>query len=361
MMITDTPTLQDRIDAFVRLGDVLRLINNEGPSEDIGYDVLVSLENFNNSIKESGVNPWFTPDNLKYAISAWADALKNSSLEKWINPYREVLEKKDSTSNIAVIMAGNIPLVGMHDFICTLLTGNHFIGKLSSNDKILIPAIAKILIQIEPAFASMITFTQERLNGFDAVIATGSNNTSRYFEYYFSGYPHIIRKNRNSVAILDGSEDDGELTGLATDICSYFGLGCRNVSKIFVPEGFDLLRILNAYQPYYDSLFSHFKYMNNYTYQKTILQMNQIPFYDNGVAILLESQAYSSPIAIVNFEYYDSMDGLTKQLQLDKEQIQCVASHSKYLPGAVSLGSTQKPQLWDYADGIDTLQFLLNL
>jgi hypothetical protein len=361
MMIMDTPTLQNRINAFVSLGDFLRQLNNDNQSKDIGNNTLVSLENFRNTVQESGVNSWFTPENLKYAISAWAEALELSSLHKWLNPYKEAIEKKGNVSKIAVIMAGNIPLVGMHDFICTLLAGNHFIGKLSSNDTILIPALAAILIQIEPGFAKMISFTEERLNEFDAVIATGSNNTSRYFEYYFSRYPHIIRKNRNSVAVLDGYENDAELDGLATDICSYFGLGCRNVSKVFVPKGFDLLRVLNAFQPYYDSLFNHFKYMNNYTYQKTILQMNLLPFYDSGVAILLESHAYSSPIAVVNFEFYDFMDELTNRLKLDKEQIQCVASHSKYIPGAVSLGSTQKPKLWDYADGIDTLQFLLDL
>jgi hypothetical protein len=359
---TEIPLLNDRLKAFSRLGKLLSDIYNDDPLQYIEPGSNENLESFRNSIIQSTItNPWFTKENIRYAILAWSEVLTAPVLEQWIVPYSQDLGHLKDSRKIAVILAGNIPFVGMHDFICTLLAGHKFMGKLSSNDKILLPAIARLLESVEPRFEKMISFTEGKLEGFDAVIATGSNNTSRYFEYYFSNYPHIIRKNRNGVAVLDGTESKTSLQGLGKDICLYFGLGCRSISKIFIPEGYDPKQILDACEEFYDRLFDHFKYMNNYTYQKTILQINLLPFFDNGVIVLFNSEAYSSPISVVHFEYYESLENLKKRLVTENQQIQCIVADSVILPGSVPLGSTQKPYLWDYADGIDTLDFLIKL
>jgi len=358
----EIPSLNKRLSALSRLGEMLSILYNDESLPKIEGGLAKSMENFRNSIIESGrVNPWFTPENIKFAIEAWSEALTVTSLNQWILPYQKGLRENHSPKKVAVIMAGNIPLVGMHDFISTLLAGHFFIGKLSVNDNLLLPALAKLLVLVEPGFERMISFTDQKLENFDAVIATGSNNTSRYFEYYFSKYPHIIRKNRNGVAVLDGTESNTSLQGLASDICLYFGLGCRSISKIYIPEGFNPAYILDACEPFRNNLFDHFKYMNNYIYQKTILQINLLPFYDNGVILLFDSTANSSPISVVHFETYRSAEALQEKLLLEKELIQCIASDSLNIPGSVPLGATQRPGLWDYADGIDTLEFLLSL
>jgi hypothetical protein len=361
MMQDDILLLNDRLNAFSRLGELLSSMYNENQGKEIGKEATDSLEFFRSAIGKASANPWFTLENIKYAIMAWSQALSIQSLNQWVSPYKNALEKTGRPGKVAVIMAGNIPLVGMHDFLCTLITGNQFVGKLSTSDLVLLPALSRLLIRIEPRFEKMISFTEDRLPDFDAVIATGSNNTSRYFEFYFSRYPHIIRKNRNSVAVLTGSENQKELDGLSKDICLYFGMGCRNVSKVFLPSGYDPGNILEACKPFSDKLFNHFKYMNNYIYQKTIMQMNLLPFLDNGVLLMVNSPAYSSPISVVNYEFYESKDGLNKILLRDKGLLQCISSTSNAISGRVTPGSTQNPDLWDYADGIDTIEFLLEV
>jgi len=312
----------------------------------------------NASRKASVANPWFTTENIRFAFRAWASELTPDNLGRWSSIYQDRLADV-SARNIAVIMAGNIPLVGMHDFLSVLLCGHKFLGKLSQDDKFLLPAVAGVLCLIEPGFSEMIQFTESRIQGYDAVIATGSNNTARYFEYYFSDKPHIIRKNRNGTAILTGNENDGDLENLADDICLYFGLGCRNVSKIYLPDGFDPARILAACQKYAGQLGDHFRYSNNYIYQKTILQMNLIPYFDNGFLLLREQTAYASPVSVVHYEFYHNTEELEVKLHEDTQLIQCIVSD---LPGTgyLPFGSTQHPGLWDYADGVDTMQFLLS-
>jgi len=252
-------------------------------------------------------------------------------------------------------MAGNIPLVGFHDFLSVLITGNKVLAKLSSNDTVLLPFLAKKLIEIEPGFAELIEFTEERLSNFDAVIATGSNNTARYFEYYFGKYPSIIRKNRNSVAILTGNETPEQLDALAEDIFRYFGLGCRNVSKLFLPKDYNFDPFFNAMYGWKE-IINNNKYINNYDYNKAVYLMSNIELLDNEFLLLKEDNGFSSPISVVFYQYYESEDELRKYLSENKEHIQAIVSEKD-----IPFGAAQKPQLWDYADGVDTVSFLLNL
>ncbi|MGB5463415.1 MAG: acyl-CoA reductase, partial [Aureibaculum sp.] len=273
----------------------------------------------------------------------------------WTSIYN--LDNK-TPKTIAVIMAGNIPLVGFHDFLSVLLSGNKVLVKQSSNDKHFLPLIAKYLEYIAPEFKGSIQFTEDKLTGFHATIATGSNNTARYFEYYFGKYPNIIRKNRNSVAVLTGNETKDELLGLAEDMLRYFGLGCRSVSKIYVPKNYDFDQLFKAIYPYGD-IIHYKKYQNNYDYNKAVYLMSEFKLVENGFLMLKEDASYTSPIATVFYEFYNNLDHINQRLQNDAEMIQCVVSNA--IENAVDFGKTQEPGLSDYADGVDTLAFLSNL
>jgi hypothetical protein len=348
--------LISRIAAFIELGKVL------GRSADslslTDSDFIDDYPEFHKSlIAASESNPWFIPASIVSALNAWKESLTKEAINEWVKEY-EISKKETEARKVAVIMAGNIPFVGFHDFLCVLLSGHYFIGKLSSDDKILLPAISEVLCQIEPRFKKMIHFTGNTIRDFDAVIATGSNNTARYFEYYFSKYPHIIRKNRNGIAILSGNESDDSLRKLGSDICMYFGLGCRNVSKVFIPEGFAPEKLFTAIEPYKMIFNNHYKYMNNYSYQRSVLLLNKSPHLDNGVFILSESEHYSSPIPILYYEYYTTLESLNQKLNSDGDYIQCIATELFTNKKTVQPGRTQTPGLGDYADGIDTMKFL---
>jgi len=347
--------------AFSQLGTFLSRYLNETSPEFIGLPGDIRITGFDKSIRAaSQANPWFTLQNIRFTIQYWANLLTESNLRKWTNEYESRLHRKHA-ARVAVIMAGNIPLVGMHDFLCTLIAGKSFLGKLSSDDDRLLPAIVSVLTDIEPAFREYIDFTgDKKIKGYDAVIATGSNNSARYFEYYFSHVPNIIRRNRNGVAVLSGNESVAEMTGLGEDICLYFGLGCRSVSKVYLPSGFDPHMLLKACEPFQERLFLHHKYMNNYTYQKTIMQMNRIGYFDNGVLLLTENSGYSSPIGVVHIEVYQDAELLPEKLSSERELIQCIVSGMN-IPGCVMPGNAQLPELWDFADGINTLEFLSDL
>ncbi len=331
--------LNNRIEAFARLSN------------------LISQNKY--KLAKIGISPWFTEDNIIYAIDAWVSQLQEEKLNAWCEKYPQ-LNQPQSPKRIAVITAGNLPLVEFHDFLSVLIAGHHFVGKLSSKNNKLLPEIAKLLIETEPEFANHISFPKENLSNFDAVIATGSNNSARYFDYYFGKYPNIIRKNRNSIAVLSGNETDTQLKALADDIFLYFGLGCRNVSKIFVPKDFDLNRIF-ANVLHKQNVINHNKYANNYDYNRAIYLMNQEEFLDNGFLMLKESQAISSPISVVFYERYDDFSTVKNFITLNADKLQCVVAQSSTIPNSVDFGNTQNPTLQDYADGIDTLNFLLNL
>jgi hypothetical protein len=249
--------------------------------------------------------------------------------------------------------------VGFHDFLSVLISGNKVLVKTSSNDQYLIKFLAKYLISANQNLEEYITFTDGKLENFDAVIATGSNNTARYFEYYFKNKPSIIRKNRNSVAVLNGNETHEDLENLGEDIFRYFGLGCRNVSKLFVPKNYDFQAFFKAIFKYKDVIFYE-KYSNNYDYNKAVFLMSNFKLLDNEFLTLKEDISYSSPISSVFYEYYDDLELLKQHLKNDSEKIQCIVSNN-LIENSIAFGETQKPHLWDYADNVDTLQFLMKL
>ena len=305
-------------------------------------------------------NKFFTKNSIHSALSSIAEILEENKLVEWISGYRNFDSCKIPNKTIGVVMAGNIPLVGIHDFLCVLISGNRFLGKLPRNDCFLLPALANILTGIDKRYAEYIIFTADKIQGFDAVIATGSNNTSRYFEYYFGKYPHIIRKNRNSIAVINGHETEEELTALTEDMFLYFGLGCRNVSKIFVPAGYNFFRLTEACNQFSDYL-NHNNFRNNYDYYKTIFLMNNQAFIDGGFYILQENKLLQNPVSVFHFEYYTDISEVQCFITDSKENLQCIVGNMAEIPGIIPFGKAQKPQLGDYADNIDTIEFLLKL
>ncbi len=340
--------LSKRIVAFGKLSDYL--INFQINNTSIN-------DNLKNAINLASIhNRWFTIDNIAFSILSIAKSIEKQSIENWIENY-DIPENNKNIRKIGVIMAGNLPLVGFHDFFYVLMSGNHVVAKLSSDDKYLLPAIAEKLIEFEPAFANLISFV-EKLETFDAVIATGSNNSARYFEYYFGKQPHIIRKNRNSVAVLSGNESKNELIALGNDITRYFGMGCRNVSKLFLPKDYNLNCLLDILTNY-SNILDNTKYYNNYEYYKSIYLINLLPFYDNGSTILKEENLISSPISVVYYEFYENIENLNRYLADNTQQIQCIVTNNTAINGAIPIGSAQSPTLMDYADGVDVMEFLL--
>ncbi len=349
--------LSTKIKSFAQLGKFLSQFRTEIPRKNnVPYNEKF-FEGFEALIKLSqSHNGWYTLEQVRFAVASWADALAEENLSTWLSRYDiEAQEPK----TVGLVLAGNIPLVGFHDFLSVLMSGHKALVKLSSNDQKLLPFLASYLIAIEPEFSRYIEFTERKLENFDAVIATGSNNTARYFEYYFRDKPSIIRKNRNSAAVLTGSESPEQLIKLGEDIFRYFGLGCRNVSKIFVPRDYDFQTLFGALYEYRDVI-NYEKYANNYDYNKAVFLMSNFKLLDNGFLTLKEDSGYASPISSVFYEFYDDIDQLKQRLDNDADQLQCIVSDG-LTENSIEFGQTQKPQLWDYADGIDTMEFLLRL
>lgn len=334
--------LEERINSFAILGETLRNAET-GRDQTLLNNLIDSQQNY---------NPWFTPENVRRAITAIADELTEENLSKWIAAYPG-LTKERNPMRVGVIMAGNIPLAGFHDFLSVLITGNILVAKTSSKDHELINYLSNSLCSVNPLFRNRIEFTEGTLLNFDVIIATGSDNSSRYFDYYFGKYPNIIRKNRNSIAIIEGDETDNELEALGSDIFSYFGLGCRNVSKVYFPQGFDITTILKSWEGF-KGVINHSKYANNYDFNKAVYLVNKEFFYDTGYLLLKEDTKISSPVSVLHYEMYESQDAVKQLTEHLKEKIQCITGNN-YIP----FGKSQSPHLWDYADGIDTIEFLL--
>lgn len=334
--------LEERIKAFVQLKSTIDNLTN---AEKSNLYELCAL-----------ANPWFTTENTDRALRGIAQFLSEESLTAWTNGYNLNVA---SSKKIGVAMAGNIPLVGFHDLLCVVIAGHTLVAKLSSQDTVLMNFMIEQIKRIDARFMDKI-FLEERLKNIDALIATGSDNTSRYFEYYFRNIPHIIRKNRTSCAVIVGEEPSAEISKLGIDIFSYFGMGCRNVSKLFIPEGFNLSSLLTCWEIHKDMV-NHHKYANNYDYQKCLLLMNQIPFYDAGHALLVENVNLVSPISVIYYEYYDSLEELKTTLELQKDKIQCIASAQGWYPNSIPFGQAQFPAVSEFADNIDTLKFLENI
>jgi hypothetical protein len=355
---TSNMTLETKKSKFIELGKFLSQFSSvENPSKhqilgnDLFFDECLNLITLSQSH-----NGWYTPEQVCFAFQSWAKALTQEKLDQWLSAY-DFTDRQPKT--IALILAGNIPLVGFHDFLSVLISGHHVMVKTSSNDQHLLPFIAKYLIHIAPEFKDKITFVEGKLEGFDAVIATGSNNTARYFEYYFKDKPSIIRKNRNSVAILSGKETPQQLEALGEDIFRYFGLGCRNVSKLFVPKDYSFVPFFEAIFKYKEVI-EYEKYANNYDYNKAVFLMSNFKLLDNGFLTLKEDSGFGSPISSVFYEYYENVEAVLQRLDDENEHIQCIVSNfPKH--NSIPFGHTQSPELWDYADNVDTISFLLNI
>lgn len=298
-------------------------------------------------------NPWFTSTMLQKSVEGILSFLNQDDLASWGEQYTFTNQPK----TIGVVMAGNIPMVGFHDLLCLLMSPHKAKIKCSSDDPYLIPALLNLLDEVQPVLSEKIEVV-DKLEGMDAVIATGSNNTARYFDYYFGKYPNIIRKSRTSMAVLDGSESDGELSLLSNDVFDYYGLGCRNVSFLWLPKSMQVQDIIEKIMPSARWL-QNSRYMNNLDYNKSLYLINRAPFLDGGRYLLLESESLFSPISVVHFNYYEKVGEVQKFIDQQKEDIQCVVD--KKGTWGVAYGESQKPGLLDYPDGVDVMQFLASL
>jgi len=340
----------------MQIRERLEILNTLGKELD---DILANPDLFNfpgyKKIYES--NQWFTEEFVKFALNEWSRNLNLSQLNDWLSDYNIPDNKSDKT--LGIVMAGNIPLVGFHDLICGFICGLTLKIKTSSKDKCLTEwIIERINSKIHDD--SKIIIQNELLSDFDTVIATGSNNTNRYFEYYFSAYPKILRKNRNSVAVLSGTETEKELENLADDIFVYFGLGCRNVSKIYVPDSYNFNLLAKAIHKY-SYLKDHVKYGNNLEYQYAMISMNKVLHVNYENLFLVENSSMAAPIGIVNFEYYTDIKKVENLLLEKAEDLQCVVTNYKNFKGSLKFGQTQHPLLKNYADNIDTIEFILKV
>lgn len=350
--------------SFVELGKFLSqfTLEEQRRHNDVLHNDLY-FEKFKDLLQLSqSHNGWFTPEQVYFAVRSWAEALTEDNLNIWLSGYSFACTQDDNNKlpkTVALILAGNVPLVGFHDFLSVLITGHKVLVKASSNDQHLIQFLSKYLISVEPKLSYYISFTDGKLENFDAIIATGSNNTARYFEFYFKNKPSIIRKNRNSVAVLNGKETYEDLVNLGEDIFRYFGLGCRNISKLFIPKGYSFEGFFNAIYEYKDVIYYE-KYSNNYDYNKAVFLMSNFKLLDNEFLTLKEDTSYASPISSVFYEYYDDVADLQARLTNEAEQIQCVVSNN-LIDNSIPFGQTQQPKLWDYADNVDTLVFLSSL
>jgi hypothetical protein len=343
---------ENEISGFVQLGKLMSALGNEeiwtnysiGATE-IEYQKLQGIIG-----KQFVLNGWFSKENVLQSLLSLGNQLTENNLNNWLKDYTY----STSPKRIGIIMAGNIPLVGFHDFLCVLLSGNSVVAKLSSDDNTLLPALAEQLIQYTPSLKERINFSFGKLGEIEAIIATGSNNSTKYFEQYFGHYPHLFRKNRTSIAILTGEETKEELTALGKDIFSYFGLGCRNVSHLLIPKDFNLNRFFEAIVDYHP-IVNHHKYANNYDYNKAVYLMNLMELLDNNFVLLRESEELFSPLSMVHYQRYETKNEIESYLKLHSDNLQAIVGHN-YIP----FGEAQAPKLNDYADGIDVMLWLNN-
>lgn len=338
---------QQRYEAFVRLGTVLSKVA-ENPSESSWAAAFRQAE---------AKNGWFTQENISIALRGIVHMLQPEKLEKWLSEYEipANVEKK-----VGLIMAGNIPLVGFHDLLCVLMSGNSAVVKMSSQDEVLPKKLFETIQEIAPELAARIELVDGKLEGFTHVIATGSDNSARYFEYYFGKYPNIIRKNRHSIAIINGDETDDELRALGKDIFRYFGLGCRNVSKVYLSDKIEPKRLLDALEDW-KPIGHHNKYFNNYEYHKAIFLVEKMAHLDNGFLLLREDAPLGCPVGVLHYQPYATIEQMHAEVEIHEDKIQCIVASDKLgFENSVPFGKAQSPELWDYADGVDTMAFLLS-
>lgn len=339
---------QERITSFIELGKVLGKVA-ENPDQSNWAAAFAQAE---------AANKWFTQENMALALRGIAHMLEENKLKKWLSNYTNVPE--NGQKRVGLIMAGNIPLVGFHDLLCVLASGNKAVVKLSSQDQILPRKLLETLAHINARLAKRVEVTDGKLENFTHVIATGSDTSAKHFEYYFGKYPNIIRKNRNSIAIINGDESLSELRALGKDIFRYFGLGCRNVSKVYLSEKVNPQAFIASLEDW-KFIANHSKYFNNYEYHKAIFLVEKLPHLDNGFLLLREEANLGCPVGVLHFQKFSHLDQMKAEVEIHADTIQCVvASKSLGLENTVPFGQSQSPELWDYADGVDTMAFLLS-
>ncbi len=307
-------------------------------------------------------NQWFTAEAIQQSIAAIIQKyLQSEKLWQWVAKYplAATVPNKEVVKTVGLVMAGNIPLVGFHDFLSVFLSGHQAMVKLSSKDAVLFKALAEMLYELNPNTQERLEIA-ERLQNFDAIIATGSNNSARYFETYFGKYPNIIRKSRSSVAVLTGQESKEEIKALGVDIFQYLGLGCRNVSKLMLPKNFDFVNFMDGLEGY-NYMMNHNKFKNNYDYHRSIYLLNREHHYANNFLMLVQNESVASPISVVHYEFYADENDLANKLIEQKDHIQCVVGASTEEAQYIPFGQAQQPELWDYADKVDTMGFLCGL
>ena len=348
--------LAARIQPFLQLGKALAAFgaHSPWPGHAIGLTE-AEYDGFDQVLARAQVrNGWFTEQEVRHAAHGLATMLEEGTMGEWLARYPTLAQPRQSRA-VGIIMAGNVPFVGFHDLMCVLISGHGAKVKVSSDDAGLTPALIDLLARLAPAMAAEVELVPDKLGPVDAVIATGSNNTARYFKHYFGGVPHIIRKGRTSVAVLDGSETPEELAALGEDVFRYFGLGCRNVGKVFIPEGFDLDRLFAAFFPWKD-IIQHHKYANNHDYNRAVWLLDRAPITENGFLVMKEDEALNSPVAALYYERYTDRAAVEERLVREGEKLQCIVGH-----GHLPFGTAQFPGPGEYADNVDTMRFLLEL
>ncbi|MEZ5011317.1 MAG: acyl-CoA reductase [Bacteroidales bacterium] len=340
--------MHERTSAFAELGNILLDALSDHPRTAHAKSLAALIP------AQQAHNRWFTPASVRMVLEETGKMVARDKMEKWTSSYNLPATDREPSA-VALVMAGNVPLVGFHDLMTVLVSGNRALVKPSSKDPELVRRLSEILTYINPSFSEYISFTEGHLADFDAVIATGSDNSSRYFEYYFGSKPHIFRKNRTSLAIIDNTTTSSEISALGRDIFSYFGLGCRNVSKIFIPRGFELSDLTRGWKTY-SHLGDHPSWKNNYNHNRAICLVNGEKFIDGDFFLLKEDENLISPLTVVHYQQYESPGEIENLISPYKEKIQCITGK-----GHLPFGTAQQPDLWDYADNIDTMKFLLSL
>lgn len=342
---------EKRIALLVKLGETIGKVLES--TSNLTSNELVLKALIQSSV---GKNQWFTPKNVTKVLTELTASLKEDALIEWTSKCIEDIKNKKNIFKVGIVMAGNIPLVGFHDLLCVFVAGDQARIKLSSDDQQLLPALIQLMSDIDADLVNYIKIEEGYLKGVDRVIATGSNNTSRYFDYYFRNIPRIIRKSRTSIAVLESGDDAEVFSQLSEDVFTYFGLGCRSVSKIFIPKEFDLTNFITELRKTKD-IEDHQKYLNNLEYHKSVLLINNTPFLDGGFFLLKEDEGLFSPISVLYYQRYQDILEVDQYIKEHQEDIQCVVnSRNRY---GVLTGESQSPKLWDYADGMDVMQFLL--
>jgi hypothetical protein len=342
------------INSITKLGEIFKSIasNSKWP----GFSIGITEEEYNkfNELVELVhiYNGWFDANSVRKALLSWSQALTKENIDKWLSSYSIPVAQ---SKTVAIIMAGNIPLVGFHDFLSVYLSGHNSLIKLSSDDDKLLIGCIRLLELFDADIHSRVKIAEGKIENFDAVIATGSDNSATYFRSYFGKYPHIIRRNRTSIAILNGTETKEDIKNLGHDIFDFYGLGCRNVTKLYLPEGMDLNRVFEGIFDF-QNIVHNKKYGNNYDYHKAVFLLERYDVLENGFILFKQDKSIHSPIGTMFYDYYSDKDQLSKEIDAMKLDIQCIVGRD-YLP----YGTAQSPALWDYADGVDTMDFLTKL